>query len=665
MIKEWDLLESVPNAKAYAEEIGESTLVAGILWHRGIRTKEEALAFLHPDRSPYSNPFDIKDMDVAIRRIQQAIQEKQHITIYGDYDVDGMTATSLLLRALRKAGAEATFYIPDRMREGYGFNRAALEELSDMTDLLISVDCGVASVEDVKAVREKLDIIITDHHLPGPELPPALAVINPHREDCPSKEKDLCGVGVVFKLCQALWTALGKGPFEEDLELVTIGTVADLVPLRGENRKIVKEGLSRMRTTGNKGIAALIEVAGLQGKDINAGHVGFMLAPRLNASGRIGTAKKGVALLTAEDASEASQLAMELDLLNTERQAIERDILEKAVHTLEKGCVKDFPAIVVAGENWNPGVIGIVASRLVDRYYKPAIVFDIQEDGTCKGSCRSIKGLHMFEALQAMSEHIEQFGGHEMAAGLTVKREKLSAFREAFARYCKEHLTEAEYIPRVSVEFELAPKDITFSLVEDLSRLEPYGIENPKPFFGWRNMRASEATAIGKEKRHLRFQAGTKEIPVTALMWNEGNLAGIVNAEAIDIVYYPNVNEWNGRKSLQCIVNSMQPAATERVFPTRDILLGVYRYLRGLFQKDGKIPFSAESLTLDYRKEADISYYTMRTGLQVFQELGILLSDAEETYYTMPQQHGKLDLMSSPTYRRGMRQLELMGGKRV
>ncbi len=665
MIKEWDLMEPVPNATAYAKEIGESPLVAGILWHRGIRTKEEALAFLHPDRSPYSNPFEIKDMDVAIQRIQKAIQEKQHITVYGDYDVDGMTATSLLLRTLRKAGAEADFYIPDRMREGYGFNRAALEELSEATDLLVSVDCGVASVEDVKAVAEKLDIIITDHHLPGSALPPALAVLNPHREDCPSKEKELCGVGVVFKLCQALWTALGKGTFEEDLELVTIGTIADLVPLRGENRKIVKEGLSRMQNTGNKGIAALIEVAGLQGKEINAGHVGFMLAPRLNASGRIGTAKKGVALLTSETSSEASRLALDLDLLNTERQTIERDILERAIHSLEKASVEDMPALVVAGEDWNPGVIGIVASRLVDHYYKPAIVFDIQEDGTCKGSCRSIKGLHMFEALQATAEHIEQFGGHAMAAGLTVKREKLPAFRAAFSAYCKEHLTEEEYIPKVSVESELAPKDITFSLVEDLSRLEPYGMENPKPFFGCRSMRGTEAMAIGKEKRHLRFQAGTKDAPVTALMWNKGHLAGIVNAEAIDIVYAPSVNEWNGHKSLQCIVNSMQPAASERVFPNRDILLELYRYLRGIFKRDGRIPFSAETLALDYRKTSHISYYTMCKGLQVFQELGILLSDAEEMCYTMPAQSSKLDLMTSPTYRRGMRHVELMGGTRA
>ena len=409
MYKKWKLYEPVPELAAFARKIGRDTTVAALLWHRGIRTREEAQLFLHPEQLPFCDPFQMRDMDKAVARIMRALEQGEHITVYGDYDVDGMTATSLLTRTLRKVGARVDFYIPDRMTEGYGLNRKALEAIAEHSDLLITVDCGIASVADVAAVQgaSHLDIIITDHHLPGSALPPACAVLNPHRADCPYPDKDLAGVGVAFKLCQALdakrrgaeWD--GQSVFLDDLELVALGTVADIVPLRGENRRIVKQGMARMEATSLPGIAALVEVAGLKDKKITAGHLGFLLAPRLNAAGRIESARTGVALLTAEDRQTADKLALELDMLNTERREIEHKICETAEEELSGLDMAAEKAIVVAGKGWNPGVIGIAASRLVDKFYKPTIVLSIQEDGVCRGSCRSIEGLNMYEALSA------------------------------------------------------------------------------------------------------------------------------------------------------------------------------------------------------------------------------------------------------------------------
>lgn len=664
MYKKWKLYDPVPELQAFARKIGRDTTVAALLWHRGIRTREEAQLFLHPEQLPFCDPFQMRDMDKAVARIMRALEQGEHITVYGDYDVDGMTATSLLTRTLRKVGARVDFYIPDRMTEGYGLNRKALEAIAEHSDLLITVDCGIASVADVAAVQGAghLDIIITDHHLPGSALPPACAVLNPHRADCPYPDKDLAGVGVAFKLCQALdakrrgaeWD--GQSVFLDDLELVALGTVADIVPLRGENRRIVKQGMAHMEATSLPGIAALIEVAGLKDKKITAGHLGFLLAPRLNAAGRIESARTGVALLTAEDRQTADKLALELDMLNTERREIEHKICETAEEELSGIDMAAEKAIVVAGKGWNPGVIGIAASRLVDKFYKPTIVLSIQEDGVCRGSCRSIEGLNMYEALSACKEHLLQFGGHAMAAGLSLREEELPAFREAFAAYAGAHLSEEDYEPKVSVEFEMMPEELTLDLVEELSLLEPYGMGNPKPYFGCRNVRGREAMAIGRDQTHLRFKLGTDEAPVTSLMWNRADLAPSVNRESLDIVYAPAINEWNGRRSLQCMVEDMSPVESERVFPDKELLRDVYRFLYGLQKMQGSIPFETAALAARFCQSFHhISLYTMGAALRIFQELGILRENLDENHYYLPLvqgKQGKMELEASPTYRR-------------
>ncbi|MBQ1808145.1 MAG: single-stranded-DNA-specific exonuclease RecJ, partial [Selenomonas sp.] len=306
-----------------------------------------------------------------------------------------------------------------------------------------------------------------------------------------------------------------------------------------------------------------------------------------------------------------------------------------------------------AGEKWNPGVIGIVASRLVDKYYKPTIIFSIQDDGKCKGSCRSIEGLHMYEALQQCHEHIMQFGGHSQAAGLTVALEELPAFKEAFAQEAAATLSDDDYIPKVKVEAELPPEDITFELVEELAALEPFGMKNPKPLFGVRNIRGTSAQAIGKEGQHLRFQVGTADQPRTALLWNRSDYVGIVNSEALDMVYSPAVNEWQGSRSLQCMVDSIAPADGERNFPERDILVDIYKFLYVIQQQEGKIPYTPQELTVRFcGRGRHLSLYTMSVGLRIFQELNLLHMDLTENCYYLPKASGRMDLEQSPTYRR-------------
>lgn len=656
MLKEWKRYEAAPEAKKLARELDVTELTAQALWHRGFRTPEEAQEFLHPEEMPFHDPFLMKDMEAAVERIERAIKKREKIVVYGDYDVDGMTATALLVHNLRALGALTSYYIPDRKKEGYGFNLKALESIAESgAGLLVSVDCGIASVEDVRSMGGLLDIVITDHHLPGENLPPALAVVNPYRADCPYPDKNLAGVGVAFKLCQGLWQKLKGEEFAGDLELAALGTVADIVPLVGENRKIVKAGLVKLQESDFLGVRALVEVAGLTDKEITAGHIGFMLAPRLNAAGRLGSGLDGVRLLLSRDIDEAERLAQELDSLNGERQAIEAEILAAAEAELQAGEVEpeDMQAIVVAGKGWNPGVIGIVASRLVEAYYKPTVVLSIQEDGVCKGSCRSIEGLHMYEALTACKDELMQFGGHEMAAGLSVREEKIDDFRRALQDYAGETLSAADYVPKVTVEFEMMPHEVTFQMIEELSLLEPYGMGNPKPAFGCREIRATEAQAMGKQREHLKFQVGSAGQPVTALYWRHSELAPIVNAEELDMIYTPDINEWNGRRSLQCIVESLSPSRKERVFPERETLAGIYRYLMGIQKQQGKIPYSAEELAASFSAGGEhVSLYTLGKALRIFQELELLHQDLEGAHYYLPPVAGKMELDASPTYRR-------------
>ena len=651
MLKEWIVRAETAEGASLARELGTAPIIGQILWNRGLQTAEAARAFLHPEDEPYCDPFLMMDMERAAHRILEAIHAGEQIVVYGDYDVDGMTSTTLLMKNIRALGGTVSYYIPNRFTEGYGLNGAALRQIAaEGCGLLVTVDCGISSADVVAQMDGAMDIIITDHHLPGAVLPPAYAVINPHRADCPYPFKELAGVGVAFKLVQALWQLEEERFYADDLDIVALGTVADLVPLVGENRKIVQAGLRRMTERPSPGIAALIRVSGCEGKSINTGMVGFQLAPRLNAAGRIETARRGVELLTAEDVHEAVSIAAELNALNMERRDLEQDILTEAESMLG-GFTPDVPAIVVAGEDWNAGVIGIVASRLVEKYYRPSIVLTRQGD-VYKGSCRSIAGLHMYDALAACRDTLIQFGGHAMAAGLTLECNRLEDFRCAFANYVNTHLNYEDFTPKISIEALVAPADWTIPMVEEIALLEPYGMGNPRPIFGVRDVRPRTATAIGADGKHLRMEVGTREKRVAALYWNYGELAELVTEEASDLAYTPSINEWQGMRSVQCMVDSVMPAAHERIFPDRGILKAVYAFLRELGGADGHIPYSTVALTRRFsRKMGHISRYTMDCALCIFRELGLLVPREQGGWHFIPPE-GRLELMDAPTFRR-------------
>lgn len=662
MQKEWQLYEDdKEKLRAFAKELDISLPVAGILWHRGIREKDEAEKFLDPEtKQEFYDPFLMKDMEKAVSRIAGAIQKGEPIVVYGDYDVDGMTASAILVRTLRRLGADVSSYIPDRFSEGYGLNTAALQKIAENgAKLLVSVDCGITAVEEAAAMEGQLDIVITDHHLPGAELPSALAVVDPHREDCPYPFKELAGVGVAFKLCQALWKSIKNVDFMEDMELVALGTIADLVPLFEENRKLVRMGLKAMEKTELVGLKALIEIAGLKDKPLNTGHVGFQLAPRLNASGRMDTATKGRDLLLTEDVEQAAMLADELNEANLYRQEMEQELLllaeEKLREIWNPGMA--FHSLVLSGAKWHPGIIGLAASKFVDKYYLPTII--ISEQGEIsKGSCRSIKGLHMHKALEACSEYLLGYGGHAQAAGLTIKTENIPAFRKAFDRYVEEQLSDEDYIPKLAIDFLLPPWKVTFSIMAELEKLAPYGIGNPQPVFGCREVKGISAHPIGKEQQHLMFYLNNKETSVKAVSWNRASYANVVNREPMDLVYVPEIDEWMGRRSIECIVSSMSPAKQRNSFPDREILARIYSLLKGIKNEKGYIPMDSCELLAAYQERyGDVSLYAIECGLSVFEEMGLLHSKLTEKGYDMPPApKDKLDLSCSRLYSRNQRQ---------
>lgn len=661
MQKRWNILtHDEKQCAVFAQALGVSEFTAGLLLHRGISAVEEAKTFLQPEKQVFYDPFLMKDMDQAVARLQKAIEAKEKIVIYGDYDVDGITATTVLKRGLERLAANVEYYIPDRQTEGYGFNVEALQRLADAgTDVLVSVDCGISAVQETACIAGEMELIITDHHLPGEQLPSALAVVDPHRVDCTYPDKNLSGVGVAFKLCQALWQTIRQEDYEADLELVALGTVADIVPLLGENRKIVSLGLQRMQDSTLPGIQALLRVADLKDKTLNAGHIGFMLAPRLNAAGRMASATAGTELLLTTNAARAETLAVQLDQENLERQAVERDILAAAEAQLLTMDLSKEHVIVLSGEGWHPGVIGIVASRIVEKYYRPTIIIS-EKDGIGKGSCRSIRGFHMYEALQSCQDLLLGFGGHAQAAGLSLEITQLKSFCQAMNRYAEVHLQAEDYIPLIDIEFEMDPAEVTMPLIEEMHALEPYGMGNPKPKFGWRSLRGSYAQPIGKEHQHLRFRIETMQQSITALAWNKGEYAGLVNAERLDLVYVPELNVWNGHTSIQCMIDDLSPARSERVFPDHAMLGRVYLFLRQL-QQEQAIPMDALQLTLRFLAGGQkISLYTMQKALAIFQEIGLLQADlAKEQYMMPPAPKKKLDLMQSAIYRQGIEKQQL------
>jgi len=545
--------------QSMSEALGCPQVIAQVLLNRGINTVEQALSFLNPSLNCLHDPFLMDDMSVAVDRLKEAVERKEKILIFGDYDVDGIAGTALLVHELSALGCQTYYYIPNRLVEGYGLNKQqVLKAHEEGVGLIITVDNGVSSHDEVELASSLgLDVLICDHHEPEGKLPRALAVLNPKRSDSSYPFRDLAGVGVAFKLATAL---LGRLP--ENLDFTALGTIADIVPLVDENRILAKAGLEMINTCGDirPGLAELCRVSGLQGRQVNAGNVSFQLAPRLNAAGRLGVGQLGMQLLLTTSQPLAQRIARKLDEENRNRQAIEDEILKQALAKLEQefNPERDF-SIVLSDSRWHPGVIGIVASKLVELYHRPTIL--IAMDGqTGKGSARSIHRFHIYEALSKCKEHLAAFGGHRYAAGLTVESVRLDACRNAFEQICKDQLGEDDLRPTVRAEAELQLAEITGELIDGLEKLAPHGNANPMPAFA-----SFGVSLVGKIRvvrgDHLKFavrQAGSKTLPVIGFKMAEYEEL-LAEHPLIDVIYTPQLNTYQGTTSIQLSLRAVRP----------------------------------------------------------------------------------------------------------
>lgn len=544
-----------------ALEAGISRLLAKVLISRGIKDAAYVRDFLYPDIRGIYSPFLLKDMEKASARIAKAIEKKEHIVIYGDYDVDGVTSTSILLDFLKSAGADADFYIPDRFDEGYGLSEGAVERVLQMSpNLVVTVDCGITAVEEIKRLEAAdVSVIVTDHHQCKDVLPDATAVINPHRPDCQYPFKELAGVGVVFKLVHALCLTLGLcDEYLKYLDLVALGTIADVAELVGENRTIVKFGLPAIEKSTNPGLRALINVSGLREKSINTYAAGFALAPRINAAGRTGSAARAVKLFTTSDLKLAEEIAKELNEENKYRQQTEADILQQALEYVEARVdLQKEKVIVAAGSGWHHGIIGIVASRITEKYHRPCILIS-EEDGLGRGSGRSIEGFNLFLALAHCESYLMKFGGHELAAGLSLDLANLPAFIKSINDYADSCLASEALIPRIKIDSRLEMDDMNIDSVQELDLLSPFGPGNPSPVFSIEALRLSSIKTVG-EGRHLKLRLEGKGAGIDAIGFNMGGLAGsYLVPDILDCVFSLDINSWNNCRNVQMVLKDVR-----------------------------------------------------------------------------------------------------------
>lgn len=538
--------------------------LATLLVQRGHGEPASVRAFLRPSLDALSPPDALTDLPRAVEVIVSHVRAGHPIVVHGDYDVDGQCATAILTRTLRLVGAAVEPFVPHRVRDGYDFGPAGLARAEQVgARLIITCDCGTNAHETVARARAAgIDVIVTDHHLPPDALPPATAVVNPRRPDSAGADQGLCGAGVAFKLIQALVPALalpGAFPFHL-LDYVALATVADLVPLVGENRILVRHGLKLLRDSRWPGIAALGAACGLAGRRLDAGQIGYILAPRLNAVGRIADAAVGLRLLLTDDPAEAATLAGQLETWNERRQELDQRILDEAVEMIEgSNALRDAWALVLASERWHPGVIGIVASRLVERYGKPAILVAWDAD-VGRGSGRSVPALHLFEALAQTAARLERFGGHRMAAGLTVRRDAFAAFRDDFIRAVEQRVTADDLVPSQRVDLELPLAAVDERLGRWSRHLEPCGAGNPAPVYGVRHARMGDVRVVGNG--HLRFTLAdaTGELGAIAFGWAD-HVPGAWRDGPLDIAFKLDRNDWRGQTTYQARVVTLAPAA--------------------------------------------------------------------------------------------------------
>lgn len=698
-------------AATIAQALKVHPIVAKLLFSRGYETPEAAEAFLNMESEMLCNPFDLKDMKYAVRRVLAAISRRERITIYGDYDVDGVTSVCTLYLYLKSLGAVVDYYIPNRATDGYGVTRAALESLAaNGTALIITVDTGITAIDEVEFAKSLgMEFVITDHHECRAELPSAVAVVNPHRPDCEYPFKELAGVGVVFKFICAIEEtqsaksriSVAKKMFSLYSDLVAIGTIADVMPIHGENRIIVSYGLHMIENTKRPGLLALIDAASSRPDErkgdarkrkvtkISSGYIGYTLAPRINAAGRIKSATRAVELFLSPNYADAYRIAEELCSANKERQNEENKIIEDAFKIIEDQIdLENNSVIVLSADNWHHGVIGIVASRITEKFCCPSILISFEGgeksatgSDVGKGSGRSIKGMNLVDALCYCSDLLVKFGGHELAAGLSVTRENLPLFREKINAYARENLSAEDMVPTVEADLEVGFEDVNMSLAEALRALEPYGVGNPIPTFAMYGVTISDITPVS-EGKHTRLTITKDGRDMTAMFFSASPKSlGVFVGDSADLIFNLDVNDWMGRRSVQLIVKDIRAsetqnakndgekirfariwagesfAAEEDILPDRNDFAAVYRLILA-FSRVGIQTLSHREICAKVSSVPEnrkIGYIKLKIIIKVLTELNVVgIEEGEEDIYTFRLHYnsGKTDLEKSSLLRR-------------
>lgn len=614
--------------------------VAAVLLSKNLTHKEDIEHFVRRDATAFHNPYLLKDMDKAVERVDEALDNNEKITVYGDYDADGITAAYILYTYLKTKTNNVDYYIPDRIDEGYGLSNSAIDSLTD-TKLIITVDTGITAYEQVEYAKEKgIDIIITDHHTPLDKIPDAVAVIDHKQSDCRYPYKELAGVGVALKLVYAL-SDCDNRIIDKYWHIAAIGTVADLAELTGENRYIVQRGIDLMRCTKNIGLKALFEAANIEQKNITASTIGFTIGPMLNAAGRVASAYMSMDLLLSENPSDAQNMAQRLCDENNRRKSEEKSIAEQVFEIIDSSGIKDDGVIVVKGDGWHHGVIGIVASRVTERYYKPSVV--ISTDGiTGKASCRSVDGFNLFEAISACSDDLVKFGGHKMAAGLTIDEDKIDDFRHNINEYAKDILTEEILTPKLYIDCELDIHELTTDNIEKLKMFEPYGVGNKTPVFC---ICGAVVRSIRISKTHAFLNLEKDGILLSVPAFNKADLftdAG--EGDIIDVAGTLNINEFNGTVNAQMILNDWRYC--DNLYIKRDDVAQVYRLLS----------VSESGVDKSFIKAAlkGISMHKAYICMNILQQLDIIKDvDTDGDCITFERSinfNGKTELENSPLY---------------
>ena len=672
-----------------ARVLGVNPIIANLLYNRGYQDPTSATSFVRMENEMLRNPFDMADMMKGVERIKKALDNKEKITVYGDYDVDGVTSVCTLYLYLKSLGANVEYYIPNRSGEGYGVSVGAIDSIKEGgTKLIITVDTGITANEEVTYAKSVgVDFLITDHHECRSDLPEATAVINPHRPDCQYPFKELAGVGVVFKLICA-YEEYRSGDtrmkatlriIKEYADLVAIGTIADVMPIKEENRIIVKYGLNMIENTNRIGLAALIDVSSnkqdgrhndrfdrnrrKRRTKITSSFIGFTLAPRINAAGRVRSATIAVELFLSDKYSEAVKIAEQLCSANKERQAEENKIMQEAYDKIEALDIKNNPVIVLDADDWHHGVIGIVSSRITEKYSRPSILVSFEGndedidhlDNVGKGSGRSIKGMNLVDALCYCSEHLVKFGGHELAAGLSVTREQLPVFIEKINEFARANLSEEDMVPVIEADCEIGFEDASLSLADSLQLLEPYGVANPVPQFIMKNVTVSEVSGVSDNK-HTRFTLTDGKTSLSAMYFsNSPSDLGVCAGDKVDILFNLGINEWQDRKSVQLIIRDIKISMSsanqykhnrrrfedikagatftqdEDYFPEREDFVIVYKFLQNSLHAGFDTFTHKDLLTkLSSNSPRDIGYVKLKFMIMVFKEMNLLQIDEFE-----------------------------------